>query len=222
MTGGSACLVSILCLILSIVCITIGSISMDRYNGLPYMPWLIALGPILFIAFVVLVSGIIVVQPNYAYVCQFCGKYVGTIRNTGLMWVNPFYQKTPMSLRICNFETSRIKVNDFNGSPIEIQCVVVWRINDTAQASFEVENYVAYLRIQSEAALRNATSQYPYESQKEGEVGLRSHPTEISEALRTEIDARLEKAGIEIIEAKISHLAYSSEIAQAMLRKQQA
>lgn len=124
-----------------------------------------------------------------------------------------------MSLRINNFETSRIKVNDANGSPIEIQCVVVWRIHDTAEASFEVENYQAYLRIQSEAALRNATSQYPYEATREGEIALRSSPKEISDLLRNEIGARLDKAGIQIIEAKISHLAYSPEIAQAMLRK---
>lgn len=153
---------------------------------------------------------------------MFCGKYIGTVRNAGYWWVNPFYSKFPISLRINNFETGQIKVNDANGSPIVIQAVVVWRILDTAEACFEVENYQSYLRIQSEAALRNTTAQFPYEASQEGQIGLRSSPKEVAESLKTEIQARLNKAGIQIIEARISHLAYAQEIAAAMLKKQQA
>jgi len=179
-------------------------------------------GPVAFILMFIILSGMIVIGPNYAVVCQFCGKYVGTVRNAGYWWVNPFYSKQHMSLRINNFETSRIKVNDANGSPIEIQAVVVWRIHDTAEACFEVENYFEYLRIQSEAALRQSTALFPYEATREGEVGLRNSPKEVSKSLCEEISSRLGKAGIQIVEARISHLAYSSEIAGAMLRKQQA
>ena len=125
---------------------------------------LYAVGVLSFIGMVIIFSGMITIQPNYAVVCQFCGKYVGTVRNAGYWWVNPFYSKFYISLRINNFETSRIKVNDANGSPIEIQAVVVWRILDTAEACFEVENYQQYLRIQSEAALRQSTALYPYEA----------------------------------------------------------
>ena len=139
--GGCATITAIFMLLLGIACFVVGGISQDRYNGLPNLGFLFALGPICIIVFFIIISGVMVIQPNYAYVCQFCGKYVGTVRNTGLWWVNPFYSKFPISLRINNFETSRIKVNDFNGSPIEIQCVVVWRIHDTAEASFEVEDY---------------------------------------------------------------------------------
>jgi len=180
---------------------------------------IIAVGVIFFVIPFFFMGGFVVIAPNYAVVCQFCGKYVGTIRENGFWFINPYYTKQLVSLKINNFETSRIKVNDANGSPIEIAAVVVWRILDTYEALYEIENYKDYLHIQAEAALRQSTSLFPYEASQEGEVALRSSPVEVGESLRTEIQARLDKAGIEIVEAKITHLAYSAEIASAMLRK---
>lgn len=162
------------------------------------------------------------VQPNTAVLCMFCGKYVGTVKKTGYMFVNPFYSKQHMSLKAQNFETTRSKVNDANGTPIEIQCVIVWKIRDTCKATFAVENYFQYVRIQCESAMRTCAAMYPYETEEPEGLSLRGSPAEIAEALRNSVSDRVKEAGIEVIEAKISHLAYSSEIAAAMLRKQQA
>ena len=166
--------------------------------------------------------GFFMVHPNEAKVLQLFGKYVGTVRESGLRWANPFYAKKPVSVRIRNFESGKLKVNDANGSPIEIAAVVVWRVVDTAEAVFEVDDYVEFVNIQSEAALRNLSTIYPYEAHDGEELALRSSPKEIAMALRDEIQARLDKAGVNVIEARISHLAYAQEIAHAMLRRQQA
>ena len=166
--------------------------------------------------------GFFMVHPNEAKVLQLFGKYVGTVRESGLRWANPFYAKKPVSVRIRNFESGKLKVNDANGSPIEIAAVVVWRVVDTAEAVFEVDDYVEFVSIQSEAALRNLSTSYPYETHDGEELALRSSPKEIAMALRDEIQARLDKAGVNVIEARISHLAYAQEIAHAMLRRQQA
>lgn len=166
--------------------------------------------------------GFFMVHPNEAKVLQLFGKYVGTVREPGLRWANPFYAKKPVSVRIRNFESGKLKVNDANGSPIEIAAVVVWRVVDTAEAVFEVDDYVEFVSIQSEAALRNLTTTYPYEAHDGEVLALRSSPMEIAKALRNEIQARLDKAGVNVIEARISHLAYAQEIAHAMLRRQQA
>ncbi len=166
--------------------------------------------------------GFFMIHPNEAKVLQLFGKYVGTVREPGLRWANPFYAKRPVSVRIRNFESGRLKVNDANGSPIEIAAVVVWRVVDTAEAVFEVDDYVEFVSIQSEAALRNLTTTYPYEAHDGDELALRSSPQEIAKALRDEVQARLDKAGVNVIEARISHLAYAQEIAHAMLRRQQA
>ncbi len=166
--------------------------------------------------------GFFMVHPNEAKVLQLFGKYVGTVRESGLRWANPFYAKKPVSVRIRNFESGKLKVNDANGSPIEIAAVVVWRVVDTAEAVFEVDDYVEFVNIQSEAALRNLSTTYPYEVHDGEELALRSSPKEIAMALRDEIQARLDKAGVNVIEARISHLAYAQEIAHAMLRRQQA
>lgn len=166
--------------------------------------------------------GFFMVHPNEAKVLQLFGKYVGTVRASGLRWANPFYAKKPVSVRIRNFESGKLKVNDANGSPIEIAAVVVWRVVDTAEAIFEVDDYVEFVSIQSEAALRNLSTTYPYEAHDGEELALRSSPKEIAKALRDEIQARLDKAGVNVIEARISHLAYAQEIAHAMLRRQQA
>ncbi len=166
--------------------------------------------------------GLFMVHPNQAKVLQLFGKYVGTVRQPGLRWANPFYSKKAVSVKIRNFESGKLKVNESSGSPIEIAAVVVWRVIDTAEAVFEVDDFEEFVNIQSEAALRNLATSYPYESDDDNETSLRSHPGKISASLRKEIQDRLEKAGVEVIEARISHLAYSPEIANAMLRRQQA
>lgn len=166
--------------------------------------------------------GLFMVQPNEAKVLQLLGKYVGTVYDPGLKWANPFFTKTAVSTRIRNFESGQLKVNDSRGSPIEIAAVVVWKVFDTAEALFEVDDYEEFVQIQSESALRNLSTTYPYEPHEGEGTALRSHPAEIAKALREEIQDRLETAGVTVIEARISHLAYAPEIANAMLRRQQA
>lgn len=167
-------------------------------------------------------AGLFMVHPNKAKVLQLFGKYVGTAHDPGLKWANPFYAKTAVSTRVRNFESSKLKVNDSRGSPIEIAAVVVWKVFDTAEALFEVDDYEEFVQIQSESALRNLSTTFPYEPHEGEGTALRSHPAEIAQALRKEIQDRLETAGVTVIEARISHLAYSPEIANAMLRRQQA
>jgi len=169
-----------------------------------------------------LYAGFFTVNPNEGRVLQFFGSYIGTVRDPGLRWANPLYTKKRVSLRVRNFETSKLKVNDNRGNPIEIATVVVWKVIDTAEAVFEVDDYINYVHVQSEAAVRNLATNYPYDAFEENEVSLVGHLPEISEHLKKENQDRLAKAGIEIIESRISHLAYSPEIAQAMLRRQQA
>lgn len=168
-------------------------------------------------------AGLFMVHPNEAKVLQLFGKYTGTCHDPGLRWANPFYTKAAVSVRVRNFESGKLKVNDSNGSPIEIAAVVVWKVFDTAEALFEVDDYVNFVQIQSEAALRNLGTTYPYEPHEdEHGFALRSNPVEIAHALREEIQERLSQAGVTVIEARISHLAYAPEIAAAMLRRQQA
>jgi regulator of protease activity HflC (stomatin/prohibitin superfamily) len=170
----------------------------------------------------VMLGGFFMVAPNEAKVLQLFGDYVGTARRTGLHLVNPFYSKKKISLRVRNFESSRLKVNDFDGNPIEIAAVVVWRVVETAEAIFEVDNYENYVTVQSEAALRNAATSYPYDSHHDGEVSLRGSTAVVADHLKQEVQQRLQKAGVEVLEARISHLAYAPEIAAAMLQRQQA
>ena len=168
-------------------------------------------------------AGLFMVHPNEAKVLQLFGKYAGTCHDAGLRWANPFYSKASVSARVRNFESGQLKVNDSNGSPIEIAAVVVWKVFDTAEALFEVDDYVNFVQIQSESALRNLGTTYPYEPHDDEEgIALRSSPSEIAQALRDEIQDRLSQAGVTVIEARISHLAYAPEIANAMLRRQQA
>ena len=167
--------------------------------------------------------GFYLVNPNQGKVLQLFGRYVGTDRNTGLRWANPFYSKQAVSLRVRNFESGRLKVNDSNGNPIEIAAIIVWRVVDTAEAVFEVDNYENYVTIQSESALRNLATSYPYEHDKDDErLSLRSDSNAIAKKLLKEVQDRLQKAGVEVMETRLSHLAYSPEIAQAMLQRQQA
>ena len=166
--------------------------------------------------------GFFMVQPNQGAVLQLFGRYVGTVRDEGLRWANPFYSKRALSLRIRNFESNKLKVNDLEGSPIEIGAVVVWQVVDTAEATFAVDDYEDFVHVQAESALRQSATSYPYDLHDEHKVSLRSHTQEIADHLRKEIQERLTSAGVKVLEARISHLAYAPEIAQAMLQRQQA
>ncbi len=177
---------------------------------------------ILLLMVLVCFKGFFMVHPNKAAVMQLFGSYVGSVRLTGLRWANPFYAKHAVSLRVRNFESEVLKVNDSSGNPIDIAAVVVWKVVDSAEALFEVDDFESFVRIQSEAALRNLATSFPYESHADGEIALRSDPQAIAEKLRDEVQDRLDKAGVEAIEARISHLAYAQEIASAMLKRQQA
>ncbi|WP_337865333.1 SPFH domain-containing protein [Ignavibacterium sp.] len=177
--------------------------------------------PILLII-IMISSGFIVVQPNDSRVLILFGKYTGSVRTPGFWFVNPFTIRKKVSLRIRNFNSQKIKVNDLHGNPIEIGAVVVWRVIDTAKAVFDVENYEQFVDVQSETAIRQLASEYPYDVDQEDKPSLRGTPQEIAESLKNMLQVRLEVAGVEIIEARISHLAYAPEIAQAMLRRQQA
>jgi regulator of protease activity HflC (stomatin/prohibitin superfamily) len=184
--------------------------------------FVILLGMAIAIASFFTLLGLFTVSPNEAKVLQLFGNYMGTVREPGLRWVNPFFTKRGISLRVRNFESERLKVNDLAGNPIEIAAVVVWRVVDTAEALFHVDNYDNFVHVQSEAALRNMALSYPYDAHTEGEVSLRSHTAEVALHLKTEIQERLAQAGVEVLEARISHLAYAPEIAHAMLQRQQA
>ena len=153
---------------------------------------------------------------------QLFGDYVGTATNAGLRWANPFYTKKRISLRVRNFESTKLKVNDLEGNPIEIAAVVVWRVVDTAEAVFEVDDYQNFVKVQSEAAVRNLATSYKYDAHEEDQMSLRGNTIAVADHMKKEIQDRLAKAGVEVLEARISHLAYAPEIAQAMLQRQQA
>jgi SPFH domain / Band 7 family len=174
------------------------------------------------IALVIGLCGFFVVNPNEGRVLQLFGDYRGTVKDPGLRWANPFLTKKRISQRVRNFESAKLKVNDTDGNPIEIAAVVVWRVVDTAEAVFEVDDYENYVRVQSEAAVRILATRYPYDAHLEGHLSLRGSTAEVAKDLKHEIQERLAKAGVEAIEARLSHLAYASEIASAMLRRQQA
>ncbi len=177
---------------------------------------------VVFVLICILFGGLFTVNPNEARVLTLFGKYVGTVRNAGLWFANPFYAKKRISLRVRNFETAKLKVNDNHGNPIEIAAVVVWRVVDSAEALFEVDDYQHYVQTQSESAVRALAQTFPYDAHKSEEIALSTHPQEVAKGLQAAISERLEKAGVNVIEARISHLAYAPEIASAMLRRQQA
>ncbi|KKL03228.1 SPFH domain-containing protein [Rheinheimera mesophila] len=185
-------------------------------------------GPLKLVAILALILlgigffGFYMVQPNQCAVLQLFGRYVGSDLQTGLRWANPFYSKQKVSLRVRNFESGKLKVNDHSGNPVEIAAVVVWKVVDSAEAVFEVEDYENFVSIQSEAALRYLASSYPYEAADDTDISLRSNGPEVTDLLKAEIQARLDKAGVDVLEARISHLAYAPEIASAMLQRQQA
>jgi regulator of protease activity HflC (stomatin/prohibitin superfamily) len=187
-----------------------------------------AFGGLLFITIPITIAGIIslcghfTLQPNGACVLVLFGAYRGTVRESGFFWTNPFMSKLKISLRARNLETQKLKVNDNRGNPIEIAAVVVWHVQDTAQAWFDVDNYAEYVKIQCETAVRHLANSYAYDHGDEGEITLRSGVDEVSAALCRELQDRVAKAGVVIDEARLTHLAYAPEIAQAMLRRQQA
>jgi regulator of protease activity HflC (stomatin/prohibitin superfamily) len=194
----------------------IASIRADS-GPLTVVLWIVAL-----VFSIFLLAGLFIVNPNEGKVLQLFGRYIGTARTPGLRYANPLYMKRRISLRVRNFESARLKVNDLDGNPIEIAAVVVWKVVDTAEAVFEVDNYENYVHVQSESALRNMATSYPYDAHDEAHLSLRGHTSAIADHLRKEIQDRLSRAGVEVIEARISHLAYAPEIAAAMLQRQQA
>ena len=191
-------------------------------GGVTQQPGYVTAAVIAFVILVFITKGFFQVQPNQGMVMQLFGRYAGTVRDEGLRWTNPFYAKRPVSLRVRNFESSKLKVNDSDGNPIEIAAVIVWQGVDTAEAGFQVDDYENYVHIQSESALRQMAQSYPYDSHEDDKPSLRSHGDVINTHLRDEIQERLGKAGVKVTEARISHLAYAQEIAQAMLQRQQA
>ena len=185
--------------------------------------WMIAGAVATLVLTTFLTLGLFVIDPGEARVLQLFGAYVGTVKEAGLQWVNPFYSAKKLSVRVRNFETaSRLKVNDLDGNPIEMSAVVVWKVVDTAQAIFQVDNYEHFVTVAAEAALRKLAMSFPYDSHDDSRTSLRGSPVETAAMLRTEMQERLEMAGVEVIEARISNLSYAPEIAQAMLRRQQA
>jgi regulator of protease activity HflC (stomatin/prohibitin superfamily) len=183
--------------------------------------WLILLIPAVILT-LIFFGGLIIIQPNESRVVILFGKYIGTVRDSGFWFVNPFASKVKVSLRIHNFNSEKIKVNDLHGNPIEIAAVIVWRVVDSARAIFDVQNYEQFVAIQSETAIRALATDYAYDSNEDGKFSLRGNQQEISEELKKQVQTRLNIAGLEIMESRISHLAYAPEIAQAMLRRQQA
>jgi regulator of protease activity HflC (stomatin/prohibitin superfamily) len=183
---------------------------------------LVVIGILLLVAASLAFGGLTPVVPGEARVIQLFGQYRGTIRESGLQWVNPFTKRIKVSTRIRNHETAQAKVNDADGNPIEIAAVVVWQVQDTAKALYAVDEYVKFVAIQTETAVRHVASSYPYTSQREGELSLRDNADEITGRLSAEIAARVVSAGVTIIESRLTRLSYAAEIAQAMLRQQQA
>ncbi|PSD11288.1 hypothetical protein C7E12_08510 [Stenotrophomonas maltophilia] len=179
-------------------------------------------GMLVIFAAVFILAGLYTIQPNQAAVLSLFGKYVGTVKDNGLRWNNPFYAKRRVSQRVRNFESGKLKVNELDGSPIEIAAVIVWQVVDASEAVYNVDDYESFVHIQSESALRAMATSYPYDQHEEGQLALRSHASEISQHLKNELAERLADAGVQVIDARISHLAYAAEIAQAMLQRQQA
>ncbi len=184
--------------------------------------WILWIAIPLLLATGIFSAGFLIVQPNEARVLVLFGKYIGSIRLDGFWWANPFAIKRHISLRIHNFNSDKIKVNDSHGNPIEIASVVVWYVVDSARALFDVQNYEQFIAIQSETAIRALASEFPYDSQDEVRSSLRGNPQEVADNLKQQLQNRLQVAGVEVVESRLTHLAYAPEIAQAMLRRQQA
>jgi len=198
----------------------------EPYRGLvvPGVLMLLVSLPLMFLfgLGLLLMRGLVLVEPNESKAVLLFGKYKGTIREAGFHWVNPFTVRRHVSLRARNFDSTKLKVNDKRGNPVEIGAVVVWRVKDTAQALFDVEQYESYVATQTESAIRTTAAKHPYDAPTEGEVSLRGDSAEVNAELMAQLTARLDHAGVEILEVRLSHLAYAPEIAGVMLRRQQA
>ncbi|AKG45044.1 SPFH domain-containing protein [Streptomyces xiamenensis] len=219
--GGLALLLTFLGTVASIGT-GIGGVVLANNESVGVGVLLIVGGSLLFLVSVFMMSGLNMVAPGEARVVQFFGRYSGTIRKDGLRWVNPLTTRTKISTRVRNHETAVLKVNDAHGNPIELAGVIVWKVEDTAQASFEVDDFVEFVSTQTESALRHIAIEYPYDAHGEDELSLRGNAEEITEKLAVELTARVQAAGVRIIEARFTHLAYAPEIASAMLQRQQA
>ncbi len=210
-------------LVLLVVLIVLGALAYALITqAFGDSPGIMITEALLFTVISFLLVGLFVVNPNEGRVLQLFGDYVGTASTPGLRWANPFYTKKRISLRVRNFESTKLKVNDLEGNPIEIAAVVVWRVVDTAEAVFEVDDYQNFVKVQTEAAVRNLATSYKYDAHEEDQMSLRGNTAAVAEHMKKEIQDRLSKAGVEVLEARISHLAYAPEIAQAMLQRQQA
>ncbi len=201
--------------------VIVGLIVAEARSGSP-SPWLIVALALAAAVDGACLGGLFVVNPNEAQVLQLFGSYAGTVKDPGMRWANPFFTKKRISQRVRNFESQRLKVNDIEGNPIEIAAVVVWKVVETAEACFEVDNFENFVHVQTEAAVRNLATSYPYDAHDDKVTSLRGQTAAVAEHMKSEIQARLEKAGVQVIEARISHLAYAPEIAAAMLQRQQA
>ncbi|MEU1791329.1 SPFH domain-containing protein [Streptomyces sparsogenes] len=221
-SGGLALLLGLLGLIAGPVLIAAGSDTSEYDYEDTADPALILLGVAVLIASLVAMRGLCAIAPGQARVVQLFGRYKGTIRTEGLRWVNPFTSRRKLSTRVRNHETPVLKVNDAYGNPIELAAVVVWRVEDTAQAVFEVDDFLEFVSTQTEAAVRHIAIEYPYDAHDEDALSLRGNAEEITEKLAVELHARVEAAGVRIIESRFTHLAYAPEIASAMLQRQQA
>ncbi|MFF7855475.1 SPFH domain-containing protein [Streptomyces sp. NPDC007904] len=216
--GGLALLLGLLGLLVGAVLI----VTATAVAGAGAKAVLIVGGILVALAAFLAMCGLNMVAPGEARVVQLFGRYRGTIRQDGLRWVNPFTSRTKISTRVRNHETAVLKVNDAYGNPIELAAVVVWRVEDTAQATFEVDDYIEFVSTQTEAAVRHIAIEYPYDAHDEDGLSLRGNAEEITEKLAVELHARVEAAGVQIIESRFTHLAYAPEIASAMLQRQQA
>lgn len=219
-SGWTVLFTNIVFLLISIALFVFGIILLNQRDGSG--GYLLAFGILGLITSIIVFVGLFTVEPNEAVVLILFGKYKGTEKTTGFRWANPFYTKKKISLRVRNFDSEKLKVNDQKGNPIEISAVVVWKVEDTAEAVFEVDDYLNYVHVQSESAIRHLATSYPYDDTEGEKVSLRSSIDEISEHLQKEIHERVSAAGVTVLEARINHLAYSPEIAHAMLQRQQA
>jgi len=212
-----------LALLLGLGCLGGAVVPMTMVPNHPQDPAVYIVAAIaIFLTGLILLAGCLVIEPNESRVLTFFGRYTGSVKTSGLRWVNPFTNKREVSLRARNFESAKIKVNDIDGNPIEIGAVIVWRVIDTAQAMFDVENFHGYVQIQAESAIRNLAMHHPYDTHDEDRISLRGHSEAVADLLRKEVDARIRAAGCEVVDARIAHLAYAPEIAQSMLQRQQA
>ena len=216
-SGVLALIVLLLTLLLDICLFALG-IAMWDDGGRLVVVIAAVVSPVILIMF----FGLFAVNPNEARVLQFFGNYVGTVRSPGLRYTNPLYTKHRISLRVRSLETERLKVNDADGNPLEMAAVIAWKVVNTAVASFQFDDYVNFLHVQSESAVRNLATQYPYDTQEGGSISLRGDTGEIADRLRADIQERLHESGVEVLEARMTHLAYAPEIASAMLQRQQA